>query len=716
MKVLNIASKLAITLMVFSSCSSLPDVPLQKQMDVVLANNQFKPDVSISINEQKDSETVDISFTLTLPERAEFKTQELPLSTIAFLKVSIEGPGISPIYADGADAFDMINNPGGVVVVTVSNVPRGNARIGKISGHDAARNLIAGSEIETTFNAVPPTNNPEISFRTTPAGNIVSSLYAGPIEQKHLASKLDPIQLQNFIDNVTGKLGGAPPYTYTNFHPMFVNSTNIKNDLIANGGDILTLSAANPNYQVTAGNVDVTVAGLVGPDTASIQVTDPSSAISTGVANGANTVGNATPGNWTVIGSAAGYTSSGNLPALVTSGGTVNAGTITFTAVLAPEIDIAPNANDQQTPRVCIKPDGNYATVWQDFRNVNADIYLKHSASGTQRQVTSNGFAQSNPDVAVFNLNPSVNPKGFIVVWQDSRDAGQGENIYFGRYSEALLNQLTANTQITSETTNEKNPRVAYRHGNIGVKDRAMVVWTDDRNAHDDIYSQMINTSTGGLIGVNTQLVVGNQGANQQFPDITAAGNILGGGTRKEFFVVWQDDRAGNEDIYGQRFNESGATIGGEIAISTAAGNQTKPSVAYNFTNDKYVVAWTDTRDGNNNIYVQKIDAGTGGLAGINIQVTSDASNQEKVNIASENAGNTLLITWEDSRNGNVDIFGRKFDASTGALDTLITFSSAANSQLGPVNIFSTAAGKFLSIWEDQVNPANFDIKGRQFN
>ena len=131
---------------------------------------------------------------------------------------------------------------------------------------------------------------------------------------------------------------------------------------------------------------------------------------------------------------------------------------------------------------------------------------------------------------------------------------------------------------------------------------------------------------------------------------------------------------------------------------------------------DKYVVVWTDTRDGNQNIYLQKIDATNGSLAGANLQVTTDAANQEGPSISSETAGNTLLINWDDARDANpTNIYGRKYNAATGLLEGELIYSKATAIQSGPVNIFSPALSKFVTLWEDHKNVSK-DILGRQFN
>ncbi len=68
------------------------------------------------------------------------------------------------------------------------------------------------------------------------------------------------------------------------------------------------------------------------------------------------------------------------------------------------------------------------------------------------------------------------------------------------------------------------------------------------------------------------------------------------------WFVVWEDWRNGSTsgaDIYGRFINADGTLCGDEIAISTAAGNQIVPTVAYRDSNsgsDNIMIAWQDSR------------------------------------------------------------------------------------------------------------------------
>ena len=81
----------------------------------------------------------------------------------------------------------------------------------------------------------------------------------------------------------------------------------------------------------------------------------------------------------------------------------------------------------------------------------------------------------------------------------------------------------------------------------------------------------------------------------------------------QRFLVAWNDRRNSSTtgaDIYGQLITAGGALYGGNIAICTAADNQSAPSVAYDSVNQRFLVAWEDYRNGASdvNIYGQLIN------------------------------------------------------------------------------------------------------------
>jgi hypothetical protein len=79
--------------------------------------------------------------------------------------------------------------------------------------------------------------------------------------------------------------------------------------------------------------------------------------------------------------------------------------------------------------------------------------------------------------------------------------------------------------------------------------------------------------------------------------------------------VTWQDLRVRNWNIYAQRLNPNGQrlwdTLGVEICVWN--GEQTVPVMCPDGSGGA-VIAWQDTRNGNNDIYAQRVSASGSGV------------------------------------------------------------------------------------------------------
>ena len=143
---------------------------------------------------------------------------------------------------------------------------------------------------------------------------------------------------------------------------------------------------------------------------------------------------------------------------------------------------------------------------------------------------------------------------------------------------------------------------------------------------------------------------------NVSFINKTAA--VAEGAPGNGFEVVWQrDDSANGTNIYMQRLsNTTGAsTMGADKAIVNAAGTQSDPQIVY--TNDgNFIIAWSDNRNGNYDIYAHKVNINGNAIAGwvANGNQVSDAgqsAHQMKPQLVADTAGGAYII-WSDERGG----------------------------------------------------------------
>ncbi|MCU0599777.1 MAG: hypothetical protein MUE70_11050 [Desulfobacterales bacterium] len=279
-----------------------------------------------------------------------------------------------------------------------------------------------------------------------------------------------------------------------------------------------------------------------------------------------------------------------------------------------------------------------------------------------------------------------------VVYWKNSDIYGQlvGED----------GNAAGAEFVICDASGSQDSPSAAYN----SATDQYLVTWYDNRNiGNTDIYGQIVNAN-GSLSGGN--LVICNDANYQHNPSVAYNSSA------NQYLVAWHDNRNGNADIYGQRVNANGSLSGGNFVICDAANTQDSPSVAYNSSANQYLVAWKDHRNGNADIYGQRVDA-TGSLAGGNFVICSAVNEQNAPSAAYNSSANQYLVVWYDARNGNTDIYGQIVD-STGSLSGgNFAICNDADYQYWPSAAYNTSANQYLVAWHDYRNGGYADIYGR---
>ncbi|MBV9953044.1 MAG: hypothetical protein JO291_13920 [Acidimicrobiia bacterium] len=177
-----------------------------------------------------------------------------------------------------------------------------------------------------------------------------------------------------------------------------------------------------------------------------------------------------------------------------------------------------------------------------------------------------------------------------------------------------------------------------------------------------------------------------------------------------ESLAVWQDGRNGNPDIYGARIDSTGHVIDGSgFPISTAAGEQTQPTVAWN--GSSFLVVWTDRRSGTDtNIYSTKVST-SGVVSNPSGKVVSNAANDQSFPTARANRSGQWLVAWQDGRSGtSTDIYGTKV-TSTGTISSPsgVAISTAVRDQRRP-NVASDGSN-WLVVWGDRrPSDGNMDV------
>ena len=316
----------------------------------------------------------------------------------------------------------------------------------------------------------------------------------------------------------------------------------------------------------------------------------------------------------------------------------------------------------QQLSRMVSDGAGGVILAWQDDRDSgNPDVYAQRLNAAGSPLWTANGVAVcADPGAQQGAVIATDGSGGAIIAWSDSRSLpapevyaqrvngsgvaqwttdGVGIATYPGsaRVSDAvpgLANDAivlmsrpvvdVATGAVTSLLYAQKvNASGAAQWGAAGVtvcdvsslcsREKIVadgaggvyVAWSDGRDAVFDLYMQRINAAGVPQWTVNG-MVVCNAPGWQYLDGLTRDAS---GGP----YLVWDDQRSGQVDIYAHHFNSSGVPqwAANGVAVCSATGGQYLAAVApwRAATPGRLFVSWTDDRMGSGRYaYVQRLD------------------------------------------------------------------------------------------------------------
>jgi hypothetical protein len=183
----------------------------------------------------------------------------------------------------------------------------------------------------------------------------------------------------------------------------------------------------------------------------------------------------------------------------------------------------------------------------------------------------------------------------------------------------------------------------------------------------------------------------------------------------KGFVVVWTDTRNGQNDIYLQRYTNAGALIGANVLVNSDSGvnYQAGPAVAADYSG-RFSVVWQDYRNGSYpftpDVFVQSFDSALS-PQGTNRDLTALRPDSLKeypdVDLAPWGGG---IVVWSDYRNRNWDIYGQRIDASGAVIGGNFKINDDVGSaQQHAPRVSISPSGWFVVTWYDN-RTGNDDI------
>ncbi len=374
---------------------------------------------------------------------------------------------------------------------------------------------------------------------------------------------------------------------------------------------------------------------------------------------------------------------------------------------------------------------GGFVVLWQSSGGGGTDT----EASSIQAQrydaagVPVGGQFQVNTYTTGSQGDPEVAPLGgggLVVVWQGNAGGGTDTSVQsiHGQRLDATGAPVGGEFQVNTYTTGDQ-----YGAGvaPAGAGD-FVVVWNSFGSLGTDTSSVSIQgqrydasgVPLGGQFQVNTYTTGGQYDA--------AVGSDGAGG----FVVAWTSDRSDGTDtssasVNGQRFNASGAPVGGQFQVNTyTTGSQAEPAVT-SMGAGGFVVVWQSSGGGGgtdpdpSSVKAQRFDAGGAPVDGEFQVNTYTTSVQQFPEVGPDGAGG-FVVVWGSYGSSGTDDQGesaqaRRFDATGTPLGAEFQVNTYTTSDQLAYAVGPVGAGDFVVVWSSTGVGTDVDrsIQGQRF-
>jgi hypothetical protein len=279
----------------------------------------------------------------------------------------------------------------------------------------------------------------------------------------------------------------------------------------------------------------------------------------------------------------------------------------------------------------------DYLVVWQDDREGDWDVRgVRVSAEG--EVLDPDGVALFVAENDQTQACAAFDGQTWRIVWEDARGGDGAHDLYGLRVGDDGL-PIGDGDPVVIDAANQADPAIACDGTNC------LIAWIDDRSGNEDVYARLIardGTPVGSAVAACAE------GSDQAEVAVAFDGT--------NYLLAWQDPRggAGNADVYAQQVSASGGLVGANFAVSTAAGAQHRPAVA--FAENVVLVAW-DQAEG---LYAQRV-AKSRALLGANFAVSTGAGDQSDPAIAYD--GMYFVVAWVSEIDGRGDLYAARVDS-----------------------------------------------------
>ena len=187
--------------------------------------------------------------------------------------------------------------------------------------------------------------------------------------------------------------------------------------------------------------------------------------------------------------------------------------------------------------------------------------------------------------------------------------------------------------------------------------------------------------------------------------------------TSGDVIVVYEDSRNGNTDIYAQKVDGEGKILWGKLSqpVCTAPRDQLSPRIIAD-NEGGVIITWQDDRNGNFDIFAQRLDAAGNPLwQNDGIPICSLLNGQVFPQMVGDGRGGAIIL-WQDYRSGAEDLYAQRIAPSGQSIWPAAgaPVCTAPGSQW-QAQLISDGAGGAIAAWTDRRN-GNADLYAQRLN
>ena len=294
-------------------------------------------------------------------------------------------------------------------------------------------------------------------------------------------------------------------------------------------------------------------------------------------------------------------------------------------------------------PRICCSGASVYV-VWYDYRAGDPDIHFNRSLDSGLTWLPQDVRLDRGPAGSASSRDPSICCDGprVYVAWHDDRNGSW--DIYANRSLDSGATWLANDVRIDRDAGSFDQQFVTLACAGTQVA----AVWSDGRNGGSSVV--FTRSLDGGATWAPTDTTL-DDADSAGIPRVAVAGTRI--------HVVWTDTRAAQPHIRYNRSTNSGVDwLANDVQVDGSSGAANNPSLCA-FDIDLYVV-WQDTRNGEADVYFQHTrDSGATWLPAdtrLDLDLPGVATSWDPQVCCGQV---DVHVCWRDDRDGRFDIYHR---------------------------------------------------------